>query len=544
MHCETILSKSELPDAFNNFLSWVGGTVSGEGNHPRLLPEAKFKRFKQILKTPLDTVEITEAMFTKLNRVLYAEDANRSISFSTEGLEDDFNEFFNPAEYCRTKIVEAVKTSINTVWVADLPEEQRSDYPEPYGYLVDISNVVDINNDPDNNCLWVMFKIKGRSYIKDGKEYSDYIMVYDDYSIRKFESYDGKIGALVAEFVHGLGYTPARMIWTDKLNKDDFINKLSPVTNVLTALDNWLFMSTNKKYMDLGSSYPITAAYQVRGDAPQETNQDNKSGDTKQPLGDDILGPGTLIEVPAPLPGEIDLMSNPIQIIEPSVPSLEYHTKMLIDKKAEIFTAVVGKEDDRTNDQAKNEMQVQSAVESREEVLMRYKKNLEIFEQFMTETLARLRYDSSFDRYDVDYGSEFFLQSLSSLQEDYKEAIESGSDPALLEDIKNQILNYRYRNNPTGRVRADLITDLTPMRDKSIDDLIKLKAVDALDPVDFKIRVNLLDYIARFERENAPLTVWGKELDYKSKLQRIRAELESYVGPMENPPAKSDGELN
>ena len=540
MHSEAILQKTDLPESYNDFLAWVGGSVEGGGIHPKLLPKSKFDRFKQLIKTPLDTVEVTEAMYTKLNRVFTAEDSHREYTFSDPGLEDDFKEFYDPEKYLSTKVAEAVKTSINSVWVADLPEIQVSDYPEPYGYLVDISSVVDIENDPENNCQWVIFKVNGDSYVSDSQEYSDYLMVYDNESIRKFKCPEGKLGELVAEFSHGLDYTPARQIWTDRLSKDDLINKASPITNELTSLDNWLFMSINKKYMDLGNSYPITAAYQTRGDAPQDDKEDNKG--TKQPIGDDIMGPGTLVEVPAPLPGEVDMMSNPIQIIAPDVKSLEYHSKMLEAKKEEIFTAVVGREDDRTNNQAKNEMQVQSAVESREEVLFKIKRNYEIFERFSTETLARLRYDNRFERYDVDYGTEFFLKSLSDLQEDYREAVESGSDPVILEDMKNKIIAYRYKNNPTGKAKAELITDLTPLRDKSIKDLIDLNSAGLLDRTDLDIRLNLLDYIARFERENAPLAMWGKDLDYKTKLKRIREELESYS--KEKAPAESGAELN
>jgi len=331
------------------------------------------------------------------------------------------------------------------------------------------------------------------------------------------------------------------MVWTDRLNKDDHINKRSPLTKSLSSLDNWLFMSVNKKYMDLGNSYPITAAYKARPDGPPDKQgQANKSGDKKQPAGDELLGPGTFVEVEPPGPGETDMMANPVQIIAPDVSSLEYHTKMIEDKRNDIFINVVGREDDRTNDQAKNEMQVMSAVESREEVLMSYKHNFEIIERFSTETIARLRYDDKFDSCSVDYGSQFFLKSLSSLQEDYREAQEAGSDPVILEGIKDDILNYRYRNNPTGRIRAELITDLTPFRDKSLSDLIELNNAQLINPDDLTIRINLLDFIARFERENLPLSVYGEKMEYRKKLEKIRNVLVGYAKEKTAP----QGELN
>ena len=517
MHCETILRKGEMPQAFNNFLAWVGGTSSGEGDHPKLLPQAKFKRFNQLLTTPIDTVELCDAMFTKLNRVFDAEDARRELKFNKDGLDDDFNDYYDSFKYWATKGAEAVKTSINSVWVVDLPETQVSEFPEPYGYLVNISQVIDLYNDTSNNCIWLLFKS------------GDYLLVYDDESIRKFEYKDGELGEEVGQFVHELGYTPARMMWSDRLMQYDSINKKSPVTNVLTSLDNWLFMSVNKKYMDLGNSYPITAAYESGADVSQDNKQDNKSPNTKAPSGADLLGPGSYIELPAPLPGEVNLMDNPIQVISPDVTSLEYHSEMLERKKDQIFENVVGREDDRNNDQAKNEAQVQSAVESREEVLSRYSVNWEEIDKFSTTVMAQLRYGSSFISYDCDYGTQWFLRSLNDLQEDYKMALDTGADPVILEEIKNAIINLKYRNNPTGKVRADLITDLTPYRDKSVDDLIMLSKEGLVDEIDLRIRLNLLDFIARFERENAPLNVFGRDVDYTVKLRNIREALEGYA---------------
>jgi len=507
-------------------MHWVGGVKDDNGTHPRLLPESKFNRFKQLFTTPVETVELTDAMFTKLNRVFDAEDSHREYEFAKEGLDDDFIEFYNPQHFWSTRGAAAARTAINSVWVADLPETQVGNFPQPYGYIVDIASVKDIYNNDSNECQWVMF-VSG-----------DYLFVYDDILIRKFIYKDGEIGEVIGEFSHELGYTPARQIWTDKLTLYDNINKKSPITNVLTSLDHWLFMSTNKKYMDLGSSYPITVSYEMG----EDDKEDNKSKGTKQPSGGDLLGPATHVQIPLPSLGENDLMaSTPIQVIAPDVSSLEYHSGMLLKKKEQIFENVVGREDDRNNDQAKNELQVQQAVESREEVMMRYKSNYEIIESFSSETLARLRYDMNFKGLSVDYGSQFFLKSLSGLQEDYNEAKEAGSDPVILEDIKNSIINLRYRNNPSGKLRADLITDLTPFRDKTVTELIDLHKEGLVDEIDLQIRINLLDFIARFEREEAPLNVFGKKLEYNKQLQAIRETLVAYAKEKSKPSEPLEG---
>jgi len=186
MHCQSILNKSELPEAYTNFLAWIGGTVDGDGAHPKLLPKSKFERFKQLVSTPLETIELTEAMFTKLNRVFDAEDAVREYKFSKDGLEDEFIEYYNPVNYWKTKGAEAIQTGINSIWVADLPEEQKGDVPDPYGYLVNIRSVIDIQKDDNNDCQHLMYKVTGSEYTIAGKKATDYLMVYDDESIRKY----------------------------------------------------------------------------------------------------------------------------------------------------------------------------------------------------------------------------------------------------------------------------------------------------------------------------------------------------------------------
>jgi len=46
---------------------------------------------------------------------------------------------------------------------------------------------------------------------------------------------------MIAEVKHALGYTPARMLWSDKLQDENYINKRSPITDILADLDWYLF---------------------------------------------------------------------------------------------------------------------------------------------------------------------------------------------------------------------------------------------------------------------------------------------------------------
>ena len=68
-HVESILHKNNLSPYKNEFLNWIGGET------PELLAKDKFERFKQLIKAPIQTVELTESIFSRLFRVFSAQDA-------------------------------------------------------------------------------------------------------------------------------------------------------------------------------------------------------------------------------------------------------------------------------------------------------------------------------------------------------------------------------------------------------------------------------------------------------------------------------------
>lgn len=70
-------------------------------------------------------------------------------------------------------------------------------------------------------------------------------------------------------------------------------------------------------------------------------------------------------------------------------------------------------------------------------------------QQFVDETVCRLRYGGLFVSAKVNYGTEFYLSNATELRERYKVAKESGASEAELDALQNQIIETEYRNNPT-----------------------------------------------------------------------------------------------
>jgi len=525
-HVETTLNKNDLSPYYHDFKRWIGE------ENPELLAKDKFARFEQLIKAPIQTVELTESIFSRLFKIFFSQDSYFNYKFTDDALELDWADF-REDKFWPTIGFQAMQTAIDSVWVVDLPSEQASEFPEPVNKLIDINDVLAIQNDEYNNCLYVIFQL------------GEYVYVYDDVSFRVYSMGSRGISTLpIAEVLHDLGYTPARMFWSEKLKSNNFINKESPITKELTDLDWLLFHMTSKRYMDIANAYPVVARYnegqEYRDDDITE-NEQRTSG--QRPMGNDLVGAGSINEVDPPREGEIDLMQHgPIKIIAPDTASLDWHVQeeiRLIDK---IYKAVVGTNNEQKNESAKNEMQVDAAFESQKSVLFRVKKNFEIINKFADMTICKLRYGERFIGCEIDYGTQFFLKDVDDLQEELKTAKESGASDAILETISNNILHTKYRDDDKSITRANIITDLDPLPNRTLNEATNLFKNGAINKINFIIKTNLINFVRRFERENINIVDFGSKIDYAKKIQQINESLKLYANEyIEQPSGVQEG---
>ncbi len=506
-HTETILQKTDLGQPWANFKKWLGSEA------PVILERGKVARIDQLIQTPIQTVELSESIFSRLHRIFHPQDGFFNYEFKDSALKEDWQEFKDKT-FWRTKGFEAMQSAINSVWVVDLPEgEMKTEQPEPVNRLIRIEDVIDIEVDDSNNCKWLIFQ--------DG----DVVYAYDSEYIRAYRFDDRLSAQPESEIAHGLGYAPARMFWSEKLEMADYINKESPITKELSDFDWLLFHMAAKKYMDLANSFPILVSYNMEGgyDDDSITRQDG-------PEGGSSLGPGTEIEVDAPKTNDDpDLMSNPIKYINPDVATLEWHVKEEIRLTNKIFKSVVGVDQEQRSESAKNELQVGSAYESQVSVLLRIKQNFEVINSFADKTICKLRYGDSFIGCTVDYGTKFFLKSEEDLYGDYKSAKDSGADDVVLSEITGAILDTRFRDDNAGRTRASIIGDLDPLPEKTTKEATEILNSGGIDKLHFIIKMNLLNFVKRFERENLPLNLWGGKKEYADIINDINKKFIDYA---------------
>lgn len=520
-----------------DFLNWVD----------KLLPKDKATIFKQLFRYPVKTNEVTGICFDKLSRVFDGRNPALNYQFLNSEQREDWEYYrqdvLKEPTIWQTKGWEYFKSEINSVLIVDMPSEPdvTDKYAKPYFYWLTIDNVIDYEvNNKTGVMEYIIFK-----------QPENKIAVIDDEYYRIYqEEKNGNIGALLVENKHTLGYCPAKFFWNVPMNLKDVDVKESPLTKQLEALDWFLFFHISKRHLDLYGAYPIYSGYEQNCDYVNEETQDycyggflkDKNGYYKHDAsglcrcpkcGDKrIAGVGSFVEVPIPSNDQPDLR-NPIQMLTADVNSLKYNVEEEERLKNEIITAVVGVDNEIINSQALNEKQVEANFESQSAILNRVKKGFEDAQQFVDETICRLRYGTSFVSAKINLGTEFYTLTPTELRNRYKVAKDAGASEAELDALQTQIIETEYRNNPTQLQRMLILAEIEPYRHLTRQEVIDLFKEKIISENEMRVKLNFSSLVKRFERENTNILEFGINTTYSNKISTIKKTLENYVSKNE-----------
>lgn len=510
-----------------------------------ILPHDKFVLFKALFRYPVKTNEITEVCFDKLSRIFDGRNPAFNYQFASSEQRDDWEEYrlhkLNEPAVWSTKGWEFFKTEINSVLIVDVAREQTSVLPEPYFYWLPIDDVLTYRADPSTGQMYfIVFRRRDEIVVLDDETYR----VWDD------RKHTGQLaGAPKVEARHDLGYCPARFFWDEPISLDEPDVKASPLSSVLESLDWFEFFHISKRQLDLMGAYPILSGYEQNCDFSNAENGDycdggflkDKQGHYKLDMAGFLLrcpkcgnkrtvGAGSFVEIPVPneTEGQPDLR-NPVQMLTVDRGALDYNVEEQKRLREEIITAVVGQDEIVTDRDAFNEQQVRANFESVTTVLNRVKRGFEAAQQWVDETVCRLRYGQYFLSASVNYGTEFFLFSPDELRQRYKAAKESGASEAELDMMQNQILQTEYRNDPVQMQRMLILAELEPYRHMSRQEVTDLYAKGIIQDADLRMKLNFPVLVRRFERENMNILAFGADIPYQRKIDTITAELRRYA---------------
>lgn len=530
-HAEKMLTP-HITQPVTDFLDYVSN----------LIPADKFKVFKTLFRYPVKTNEITGVCFDKLSRIFDGRNPAYNYQFVNSEQREDWEYYrqnvLREPEVWSTKGWEYFKTEINSVLIVDLSSEMSEGLPEPYFYWLPIEHVITYKQNRATGIMdWIIFR-----------QDDDKIAVIDDERYRVFRQDNDNIGELLVDNPHDLGYCPARFFWSEPLSLREPDVKASPLTSELEALDWYLFYHLSKRNLDMYGSYPIYSGYEQSCDFTNSENGDycdggflkNKQGFYRldqagllmrcPKCGDKrIVGVGSFVEIPIPDGDKQPDLRNPVQMLTVDRDSLDYNVGEEERLRNNIITSVVGTNEEITTRDALNEQQIKANFESQSTILKRVKKGFEDAQQFVDETVCRLRYGDMFVSAKINYGTEFYLVDSTQLRERYKVAKESGASEAELDSLQNQIIQTEYRHDQTQLQRMLILAELEPYRHLTIDEVMKLQEKQLISDDELRVKLNFANYIRRFERENTNILEFGTQIPYTQKIKVINQKLYDYA---------------
>lgn len=532
-HAETFVAPY-ISQPLTDFLNFVSN----------LIPDDKFKIFKTLFRYPVKTNEVTGICFDKLSRIFDGRNPAFNYQFMESGQRDDWEYYrqnvLREPEIWSSKGWEYFKTEINSVLIVDLPTEQDAadKYPRPYFYWLPIEQVITFDADPVTGVMrWIIFK-------QDDKR----IAVIDDERYRVFTEKDGNIGDLLIDSPHDLGYTPARFFWNEAISLREPDVKASPLTEQLESMDWYLFYHISKRHLDMYGSYPIYSGYEQSCDFSNAENGDycdggflkDKQGRYKldqagilercPKCGDKrIAGVGSFVEIPVPDGDKQPDLRNPVQMLTVDRNSLDYNVAEEERLRNNIITSIVGTNEEITTRDALNEQQIKANFESQSTILNRVKKGFEAAQQFVDETVCRLRYGNLFVSAKINLGTEFYIYDAMELRKRYKLAKETGASEAELDAMQNQIIGTEYRNDSTQLQRMLVLAELEPYRHLTRAEVLNLYGQQIISEPELRVKLNFANFVRRFERENTNILEFGTQIPFSEKIKVITNKFYEYA---------------
>lgn len=524
-----------------DFISWVSS----------LIPNDKLTIFKSLFRFPVKTNTITGICFDKLSRVFDGRNPAFNYQFMNSEQRDDWEYYrqdvLKEPQIWQTKGWEYFKTEINSILIVDMPTEPdlTDKYPQPYFYWLTIDKVISYKADPTTGVMDYIIFYQGK----------DKIAVFDktDFEVYEYDWSKKEVGNLISSNKHDLGYCPARFFWNEPLKISEPDVKAHPLSKNLEALDWFLFFFLSKRHLDLYAPYPIYSGYardcdyhnEIEIEGGRMVQQCDGSGylltDNLYNLDANglvqpcpkckdkrIAGVGSFVEIPVPKEGDADLR-NPVQILPADIGSLQYNVDEVHRLEDSIIVSTVGADSDIINNQALNESQVSANFEDQSAVLGRIKKGFEAAQQFIDETICKLRYGSQFVSAKINLGTEFYTENPAKLREKYKSAKESGASESELDSLQMQIIETEYRHNPTQLQRMIILSDLEPYRHLTRQEILDLNAKGLISNDELQMKFNFVNFVRRFERENTNILEFGTQIPYDKKISIINNKFKDYV---------------
>ena len=538
--------------ATKNFLDWVNSIIDS----------SKYKIFEHLMTNPVSTIDVTECIFNEVLKIFEGQDRFIGYQFVNEQQRTDFENYLkviNDDIFWRTDCMNAIKNGYNSIMIVDLPALEEGDdvdinpditvqlqaRPTPYYYLLPIGKVFWIDIDPtERDIEWIFFED-----CEDAKR----AYIFDDVAYYVFNRNDQNQWVQVSVIPHNLGYVPAKQFWSINLSSKSLIRKRGLISNSLGNLDKLLFKQVSETHTELYAEYPIMVMYAQKCDYTDPAGNVCEGGKIKALMKSDMagegrmretyvdcpkcqgglqsLGAGSIVEAPAMAKAGDPDMIDAVKFVTVDINSLKWIADKVSTLENKITYSIIGVTDEINKGVAINKDQVSSQYESRQNILMSVKNQMEDNHKWCHETMAKLRYGKAFVSCTVNYGTKFFIQTAAQLMEEYLKSRDAGIPAYELANQRNQIYATKYRSNPEMQQRVRILSALEPYQDYSISQIKDLMGMgtNMFDKRLLTLKVDFDGYIQRFEREYVDVNTFMQYSDFSEKINVMRELIMEYV---------------
>lgn len=544
-HAETIISVLEANTYLNDFLS----------NAKVLLPDDKYEMFKTLLRFPLPTTAIIDTVKDHYSKVFEAKDAFFDVKAENDEHREMFNallEGLNEDSFWRNKALDAICDEPSLILVCDKPSSDEKGEYKPYFYTLPIEKVIDVGVDSNNNIEYLIFP-------DFDSEEVEYIAVIDSEKYIRVDVSKDNNGEntyfISGETPHGLDYVPARFLGTEPLYKKTKIIQKSPLSPILGLLDEYLYKYVGKQHLDLYSAFPIYWMYAIDEDGEIEdeklrvalgelydgyeqqgllpTIKDNirKARGLKN-----IIGAGTLMEIPTPVDGQDADLREPIGIIRGDIESLKYNASELESIESKIINIATGKVERASKMDRTNEKAVSSQFEGERDVLIYISNQLSIARAWLWDTLGKLYIPSQYKKATCSYGTEFFIEDETQAINNFQEYKKAGASQTMIAHRAEIFRQVAAKNRPTMKLRLKILESIEPYPLLDIEQCVGLWNQGVINGLDLDVKIRFKEYVDRFEREVGEITVFdGNNEQYNGWIGTIKDKIYSYGTTIERP---------
>lgn len=503
---------------------------------------SKFERVIEFARFPLPITSVSDSILTDLFKVFDGKNRNFNID----------------ADRDISKLTDWENKSKVDIWIENNAKKVLKNKPcsfvvvdvdntgNPYLLNVGIDRIMNTAfKSEDGDLEYIMFLHS--EFVRDEKTYQR-ISVYDDEAYRVYETEKGSTNyERITYNKHNIGYTPARAFMFESANDENLYNRRVAFSNTLAQMEDWTLFDIYRNFVDHYAPFPVTEMVGAKCDNP---SCNNGVVTREEPI-NDPLNPGAMKKIVEPciicdtdksslvMPGtkiKIKLSPNKdlptgaglFRMIFPDTDKLKYVPQKLDSLEIDIRHKVVGINHLERTQEAVNELQMTGSFASMETVLMRYKLELDKLYVWIIETVGKIFYKDILLKVDANFGTEFYLIAEEDLQARYDKAKKSGMPLEELQEIYIQLIETKYKGNPNKILRQKMLLKLDPMPLTTIQEAIDLASKNLISTDILSMKVNFINFVNKFEEENAPITQFGSLLEMKDRLKKIREVLNRY----------------